>query len=278
MGKKFDNIYYKIIKEGVLGNVVGGLGKSIASNAGNIISNINPNASALPTVAKAVGQIPAALKNLAPKMGKQIDIEYHKKNPNSFLNTKIFKYINSNTKEIVVAKVSDVSRLKTNGSFTATLLDPNYIIIVSKKNNNFDPSVTNSSKEYVVKSNYFNDIKNDFNNHMKNFASKNNINININSIKNTKNLISMLDKKEEDLKNIILLIQKNTKKTNLKDDNYDKKSNLESEINSIRKQIENNKKIESEIETYMSKNLNYLQKKDNTFTVTSDEVKNWYYG
>jgi hypothetical protein len=28
----------------------------------------------------------------------------------------------------------------------------------------------------------------------------------------------------------------------------------------------------------MSKNLNYLQKKDNTFTVTSDEVKNWYYG
>lgn len=209
-------------------------------------------------------------------MGKQIDIENHKKNPNSFLNTKIFKYINPNTKEIVVAKVSDVSRLKTNGSFTATLLDPNYIIIVSKKNNNFDPSVTNSPKEYVVKSNYFNNIKNDFNNHMKNFATKNNININ--NIQNTKNLISMLDKKEDDLKNIILIIQKNTKKTNLKDDNYDKKSNLESEINSIKKQIENSKKIESETENYMSKNLNYLQKKDNTFTVTSDEVKNWYYG
>jgi hypothetical protein len=291
MEKKFDKIYYRIINETpLLAKALAGVGSAIASgiNPSNIIKNINPNSTALPAVSKAVGQIPSALKNLAPKFGKPLDIEKHKLNPTSFNGTKIFKRLNRESKEIVTARVTDVTNLKSQGVFTATLLDPNYIVIISKKSSNIPNQ--NKTEEYVVKKDYFNNIKKQFNEYMRDFLIKNNVNTNIQNLdlnatyKEIKKLEDDINIKNKDLKLLQNKKQQNTKQQNIKQNIFDSISTAEDEIENLRnqykekqKEVEDKKKFDIEAKNFMDKNLQFLPKKQNTFIVDSSESKTWYY-
>jgi hypothetical protein len=163
MEKKFDKIYYRIINEGILGNVVKGSLNAVKDNVEQVISGINPNKYALGSVAKAVGQIPRAIGNLKPKWGTPLDIEKHKKDPSSFVGTTIFKKPRD-TNEIITATVADISNLRNQGYFTATLSDPNYIVIVPKRQQTNMPD-QNKIPEYVIR-------KDRLNNYIKQFTPK----------------------------------------------------------------------------------------------------------
>jgi hypothetical protein len=163
MEKKFDKIYYRIINEGPLGSAVQGIGAALKNNVGEILGGIDPTKSALPSVTKAVGQIPGAIGSLKPKWGTPLDIEKHKKDPSSFVGTTIFKKPRD-TNEIITATVADVSNLRNQGYFTATLSDPNYIVIVPKRQQTNMPD-QNKIPEYVIR-------KDRFNNYIKQFTQK----------------------------------------------------------------------------------------------------------
>jgi hypothetical protein len=290
MEKKFDKIYYRVINEGLLGSVVQGVGTALKNNAGEIIRGIDPNKSALPSVAKAVGQIPGAIGSLKPKWGTPLDIEKHKQNPNAFKGTKIFKTLNKETKEIVTATVTDVSNLKTQGYFVATLADPNYIVIVDRKNSSINNPTQNKTQEYVVRKDYFNNIKTQFDEYIKDFLLKNNINQNIETV-DIRNLFNEIKQIENDLnlknKNLKLLQnkkQQNNKKQNIKQKIFNSISTVEDEIDNLKiqykekqKDIEDKKKFDSEVKNFMEKNLQYVPKKQNTFVVTTSEAASWFY-
>ena len=200
-----------------------------------------------------------------------------KNNPNSYLNAKIFKYFSPNSQEVITAQITDVSKFKTSNLFTAKLLDSNYIIIVSSDKNISDPASKNQNKEYIVKKDYFTNLKSMFNKHMVDFSKENNININNIQKLNINTLTTDLNRFQKDLRNVNLNIQQSTKQVNINNKNYLTKSDLESQIKDTQNNIEELKRVNTEVKSFMSKNLNYLQKKDNTFTVTSDELGNWVY-
>ena len=290
MEKKFDKIYYRVINEGLLGSAVQGVGTALKNNAGEILRGINPNKSAAGSVAQLAGQALGAIKNLKPKWGSPLDIEKHKQNPNAFKGTKIFKTINKETKEIVTATVTDVSNLKNQGYFVATLADPNYIVIVDKKNSSINNPTQNKTQEYVVRKDYFNNIKTEFNEYIKDFLLKNNINQNIETV-DIKNLFNEIKQIENDLnlknKNLKLLQnkkQQNNKKQNIKQKIFNSISTVEDEIDNLKiqykekqKEVEDKKKFDLEVKNFMEKNLQYVPKKQNTFVVTSSEAASWFY-
>lgn len=282
MKKTFDDIYFGVLEEaGLINGITQGIGqaavgtvKALARNAGDIARQANPNKTAgasLMNIAKTGIQ---SLKNLS-KYGKPLDIQKMKNNPNSYLNAKIYKYFSTKSEEVITAQITDVSKFKTSNLFTAKLLDSNYIIIVSSDKNISDPASKNQNKEYIVKKDYFTNLKSMFNKHMKDFYKENNINIkNIKKL-NIKNLTTNLNKHQTDLRNVNLNIQQSTKQVNIKNNNYITKSDLESQIKDTQNNIEELKRVNTEVKSFMSKNLNYLQK--NTFTVTSDELGDWVY-
>lgn len=286
MEKKFDKIYYRVINEGLLGRAV----QSSLKATGDALKRINlsdQNTTAGASVAKLAGQALGALK---PKWGSPLDIEKHKQNPNSFKGTKIFKTLNKETREIVTATVTDVSNLKNQGYFVATLADPNYIVIVDKKNSSINNPTQNKIQEYVVRKDYFNNIKTEFNEYIKDFLLKNNINKNIETV-DIKNLFNEIKQIENDLnlknKNLKLLQnkkQQNNKKQNINQKIFNSISTAEDEIDNLKiqykekqKEIEDKKKFDSEVKNFMERNLQYVPKKQNTFVVNSSEAASWYY-
>jgi hypothetical protein len=162
MEKKFDKIYYRVINEGLLGSAVQGVGTALKNNAGEILRGINPNKSAAGSAAQLAGQALGAIKNLKPKWGSPLDIEKHKQNPNAFKGTTIFKKPRD-TNEIITATVTDISNLKNQGYFIATVADP-FIVIVPKKQQTNMPDQT-KIPEYVIR-------KDRLNNYIKQFTPK----------------------------------------------------------------------------------------------------------
>jgi len=284
MKKTFDDIYFGVLEEaGLINGITQGIGqaavggvKALARNAGDIARQVNPNKTAGASLMNIAKTGIESLKNLS-KYGKPLDIQKMKNNPNSYLNAKIFKYFSPNSQEVITAQITDVSKFKTSNLFTAKLLDSNYIIIVSSDKNISDPASKNQNKEYIVKKDYFTNLKSMFNKHMVDFSKENNININNIQKLNINTLTNDLNTFQKNLRDVNLDIQQNTKQVNLKRKNYVKKTGLESQIKDTQNNIEELKRFNTEVKSFMSKNLNYLQKKDNTFTVTSDELGNWVY-
>ena len=260
MKKTFDDIYFGVLEEaGLINGITQGIGqaavggvKALARNAGDIARQVNPNKTAgasLMNIAKTGIQ---SLKNLS-KYGKPLDIQKMKNNPNSYLNAKIYKYFSPNSQEVITAQITDVSKFKTSNLFTAKLLDSNYIIIVSSDKNISDPASKNQNKEYIVKKDYFTNLKSMFNKHMVDYSKENNININIIQKLNINTLTIDLNKFQNDLRTINLYIQQGTKQTNIKQNYFAKKSDLEQKIKNTQNDIEEFKKFNTEVKSFMSK-------------------------